>query len=436
VNQRHSLFLWTAVLLLALAYMASRFTIEMRQADRHAYLYGYPKPNDQALSCVASAACMRKTGIFLAIFDSKQHLQRIEDVAQGNDGGETFLADVAAVVSSSEVTLTTMVRINACINALGVFFLGGMLVWIGLRWAGALCVFAGAYYAMPGPIPSADLSGMFIGIFCLAAIPSLWLAGLYRPSSSPRALFGGTAFSWFCLAWANFLREPMGTLGAVLAVLCLVVLFLFTTPRKAADALRLLVGVAIIYSALLFAPFMFHLRNVLFHFSPSHLTLAHGIWHTMYVGLGTLPNPWGISWDDFDAFARYQKINPGAEIYTPVYYQSMRQAYWEVLRHDPKGVFFMYLTKSRQVLFAPLKIIGLHVFVWASLVFVGVPLALARVPVKKSTALAAAWVLALWVAGILLQGVLAIPHRMYLYPVTFVALVMLCCFLDFMEQPF
>jgi hypothetical protein len=69
------------------------------------------------------------------------------------------------------------------------------------------------------------------------------------------------------------------------------------------------------------------------------------IWHTMYIGLGYLPNDYRIRYEDGVAAARVQHDAPGTRYLSARYDTVIRRAYFSVVRHHPLEVLKQYAAK-------------------------------------------------------------------------------------------
>jgi len=69
------------------------------------------------------------------------------------------------------------------------------------------------------------------------------------------------------------------------------------------------------------------------------------IWHTMYIGLGYLPNDYGIRYEDGVANARVQRDAPGTGYLSARYDAVIRAAYFDVLGQHPLEVIKQYAAK-------------------------------------------------------------------------------------------
>jgi O-antigen ligase len=62
---------------------------------------------------------------------------------------------------------------------------------------------------------------------------------------------------------------------------------------------------------------------------------GHPLWHDVYIGLGVIPNRYGISYRDSVAFAYVHKIDPTAKYYSPRYEAIVRKRVIHIAETDP-----------------------------------------------------------------------------------------------------
>jgi hypothetical protein len=77
---------------------------------------------------------------------------------------------------------------------------------------------------------------------------------------------------------------------------------------------------------------------------------GHPFWHPMYLGLGVLPNKWGIQWSDYLASQRVTQANPTASYLSPEYERTLRGFYFDIVEEDPSYVARLYATKAAIVI--------------------------------------------------------------------------------------
>lgn len=71
----------------------------------------------------------------------------------------------------------------------------------------------------------------------------------------------------------------------------------------------------------------------------------HPFWHNAYIGLGYLPNRYGIEWSDTVAADLVKRKNPDAAYLSPEYERTLRDEYFRIAREDPGLVVRNLVTK-------------------------------------------------------------------------------------------
>ena len=418
--------LWCAAAAVAVLYFLSSVALVLRDAGQHAHIGhvedGNPAPNGRARDALNSAECMRRTGMFLAMFSPDgTKIGPIENAAIG-DLGQAALADMIAPWISTPLTLTSLVRINYIVAALGIALLSAALLWSQYFWSGILVLFLGAYYGIPGPIPSADISSGYAGIAAMACVPLVWLLWLH---DTPERAFSSVSFwvaavvSWICLAWSLLLRQPIG-MTAIGGSLGLVVWLLVRQRQKGARVVGMyaLLGLAVIAASKVPSVLVWT-RNRFDHFPPNSLLHVHGFWHTMYTGLGAAANPWGIRWDDHFVYDRVLKLHPGTPIFSQAYFDAVRHEYLAILRSSPLQVLGVYGLKLWQSMTLPTsaaRIAGINVFLIVVAYCAAWPLIFLNASPSRRRILKISLIGAFMSLSLLLQGILAKPMTEYLFP--------------------
>lgn len=76
------------------------------------------------------------------------------------------------------------------------------------------------------------------------------------------------------------------------------------------------------------------------------VSTAHPLWHSVYLGLGYLPNAWGIRWRDSVGFATARRVDPGVVLGSPEYERILRHRYFQIVEHHPLWVARLYAVKT------------------------------------------------------------------------------------------
>jgi hypothetical protein len=73
---------------------------------------------------------------------------------------------------------------------------------------------------------------------------------------------------------------------------------------------------------------------------------GHPIWHGAYIGLGLLPNRWGLQWSDTVSADAVAKVDPTAGYLSPRYEAILRHLYFRIVIHNPLYVAHVYSLKA------------------------------------------------------------------------------------------
>jgi hypothetical protein len=74
--------------------------------------------------------------------------------------------------------------------------------------------------------------------------------------------------------------------------------------------------------------------------------MGHPTWHSIYIGLGFLPNKYHIRWNDSSAFDYVKQVRPDAPQYSTTYESVLRQRFFHLAFHDPGFVARTYFVKA------------------------------------------------------------------------------------------
>lgn len=82
---------------------------------------------------------------------------------------------------------------------------------------------------------------------------------------------------------------------------------------------------------------------------------AHSLWHPTYLGLGYLPNGWGIRWSDRVGEETVHAIDPNAAYLSPRYEQILRHRYFTIVEHHPFWTLRLYAVKAAALIWDSAK---------------------------------------------------------------------------------
>lgn len=287
-----------------------------------------------------SAECARTTGKILVICDGAQ-IRPIAEINAADDPGHALFLDLYSALSGNLIDYTDVTVLNALINALGIFALAGLLVWLRLPLV-AITLLALAPIASGHYLLFSQHTAQFGGA-CLAMMPALVILTT-SPFDKRKSAIGWLVAAVAALALASLLRQAIGLMGLVAAD-CALAYKVLSVPRT----LRHLGFYAVVLGVLLAsyqAPLLvFTLRNLAYGLAPSGQMETHGIWHNLYIGLGVVGNPFGIIWDDTNGFEHARAIDPNVKYISKHYYDVLRDAYFDIVAQHPLTVARIYIEK-------------------------------------------------------------------------------------------
>jgi hypothetical protein len=185
----------------------------------------------------------------------------------------------------------------------------------------------------------------------LLGLPGVLLAyrwwGAGRRRGAARLLVGLTVAASF----ATSIRAQAGLAVAVAAAGVILLAGSRTRSRREwGTRLALLAAIALAYAsvAIGFAGVRAY-RDHVAHPNHSSAGSAHPFWHPAYLGLGYLPNKYGIAWLDAVGADAVQRAKPGTAYLSPQYESTLRKLYTRIVEHDPGFALHTYFAKARVI---------------------------------------------------------------------------------------
>lgn len=330
-------------MLLFVVWAAAIGAFFLTQANRDAHdAMGPGKKSTWAAASVwlQSAACALESGAWLVICVDGR-LEPIAQHAVADDPGHAFLLALRAKATQREQSPLDIVQLNMAINWVALLLLCLMLLPVGSGVQAFVLVLLATPVYLSGHEPGPHSAAM--GAATLASLLPLSL--LLRS----RDLISGWQFalSMVCgalaLALAALLREPVGTMGLLMtwaALLCFVWRRRSTQVGWFAGLMVLVSLVSWKSSALLTA-----YRDLVFEVPATTHISSHGTAHNLYLGLGVIPNKFGIRWRDEYGEAVARQIKPDVIYGSHEYFSILRGLYVQRLVEDPQEAWRIYKTK-------------------------------------------------------------------------------------------
>ena len=175
-------------------------------------------------------------------------------------------------------------------------------------------------------------------------------------------------------------------------------------------------------------------RDKAFTMEPAQRLQTHGLSHTLYLGLGFVPNKWGIRYDDDYGEEIAEDAQPPVLFCSPEYFRLMWKLYLSRWAEDPAEVMRIYLDKAWHLLSVPTLYPGppFGIVLLLALVHLGVATALGawrRLGFRQGLVIES--VAVAFVGLFLAQAMVALPSQTYAMPVNAFVLVLLGVILEF-----
>ncbi len=252
--------------------------------------------------------------------------------------------------SAYRLFVILLVSIGAITGVLGFFALtkerlpraytlaiAGVLVWGSLRIADV--------YSVAFAVPFACVPWL------LAAMRRPWGG---RHAGVMLATIGGISYT------AHLLRSHAAT--SLVLFTTLLILQRLSRPARIRALAALVLGVALVASS--FAGLTAYRDAYLSRAVPNHepTPIGHPFWHSVYLGLAYLPNPYVSAWDDRVAAAKAAELAPEAPYLSPAYENALMAEYLRVIGGDPLFALRTYGAKLAVVIPRVFVLIGLGWF--------------------------------------------------------------------------
>lgn len=289
---------------------------------------------------IVSAECARTTGIPLVGCDGGK-IVPYSDIRPSDDIGHALLLGAYSMATGNILTLDDAGKLNTVLNFSGVFLVAALLLAAQLQWAAIFMLLVGAFIGADhvAAMPHAGL----IGITCLAMI--LPLAILLFQRAPTRKAVTWIAIGAITLSLAMILRQATGMMGVVATLLVLAYAQYSSklwTRRTPLAALSLVLMLAAGYATTA----TLAIRDAIWSVPASTMMDRHGIQHNLFIGLGVVPNKFGIVWKDSFGQEWAKSIAPDIKYASQRYYDFLGNEYIRLLKSDPFEVIRIYIEKS------------------------------------------------------------------------------------------
>lgn len=379
-----------------------------------------PQPGEWApRKWLESAECARITGKIMVICDSGG-IEALANHDPGDDPGHALVLDVYSAITGKSVSPSDILLLNNVINGSGMLLLAALLLVLRLPLASLTVIGFGIYivahYQDMAPHPAQ------LGLACLAAIFPIALLGLPLSRARRRTLLLWLLTGLASLAAVSFFRQSLALMGLLASLTAICARFAFFNRSKR-QAIGMILGLLLAYQS---TAALFAIRNYAYALPPAEGSERHGPWHSLYIGLGVVDNPFGIVWVDENAFDRALKVSPGIRIVGNEYFAVLRGEYLSIVAAHPVEVATIYYKKLKNTLALALPEFPAGLNIFDLLVVIGLGAVLLIALRRPPTPASMTFFISIVFIGLFLVQSAMIHYRMqYLFPIQiFIALAL------------
>lgn len=297
-----------------------------------------------------SAECARTRGAWLAVCDGDA-LVPLSEYSFGDDPGHALFLGLWSMASQQTVSLVDVARLNLVLNTAGLIVLAGFLFAIRAYVTSLVLLALGplVYLGWIGVSPHWGL----IGVTSMALILPMTLIARELSLLSRRAGNTWLVVGLVGLSITVLAREPIGLMAVVanLGVIAVVAMRRLRSKGQARGQVRGLAALgALVLVASASVTLVVSARDAVLDMQPAQRVATHNFSHTLYIGLGAVPNAFGIRYEDEDALQGARSVAPDVVNSSPEYYRILWQLYFSKLADEPGEVLRIYLEKTRLIL--------------------------------------------------------------------------------------
>ncbi|MEM7175402.1 MAG: hypothetical protein AAF443_05720 [Chlamydiota bacterium] len=381
-----------------------------------------------------SAKCMKDTGVWLALEDSSGAsggsgtIIPFENGSLADDCGHAFLLGWISKILDRELGLVDVARLNAYINLIGLvgiacYFLATRNYFI---FAAILAATNPVFFRKVGFNPHIA----HIGATSLTFLLPLGLLAYHYRWLGKRGSYFFITVGVISLALTCLIRGVLGHMGLFVSfgTLC----FVAWHHRKSCAQLAFLSLLGVTMLVAWQSPsWLIHVRNSTLNlqtnqkYKKSIFEGSHGISHSLFIGLGSVENAFGLEWKDMCGQEKVKQVSLDIPYCSKEYFDTLNRLYFEYLRKNPLEVARIYLAK----LVLLLKFIPLTASLLTGLLFAVGYFFRIEADWKKMAPLL---ILSMaWIFLFIVQGVLAHPSGKYAAPIATFACVYLGLALEY-----
>ena len=280
----------------------------------------------------------------------------ISDISPADDIGHALILDLKALFLGSTATYLNIALLNNLINYVGILLLSLLLFIANARVPAIAILFL--INVIPLPVNNSTFGAgphaAFIGIFCFSALSSF---AIYFSAKQCLNKFGQYFFislGILLLGVSSLLRNSMALIGLMVAVFYLI----YFTSKKNWISWKVASLIFITLLLVFLSPkWALLLRDYFYSLPVSSNIQSHGFAHNLYIGLGEVPNKFGLEFLDDYGMEAVAKVNQKISYLSIEYFQVLTNLYIEKWITEPAEMIRIYFFKFLKLLNTPFVLI-------------------------------------------------------------------------------
>ncbi len=422
---------WVAFVLCALLLVQGQLRTVLGEVERFDHLADFVRSEWLGTNFWLEAAeCARLRGAWLSMCEGDR-LVPFSERSIGDDPGHALILSIWSRMGDRVISLTDIGRLNIGLNALGLVLLSSFLFALRAYVTSIVLLALGPaeYLGWMGLSPHWS----FIGVVSMATILPMALVAREEELLPRWSGLGFIAIGLVSLAIAAMVREAIGIM-AFLVSLGAIGTVAWRRLRTRRSLLGSIAAAASVFVAASAPQWVVVARDASFAMEPAVHRPTHGLSHTLYIGLGFVPNQFGIRYEDEFAAAAVKKRAPDVLYCSPEYFRILWTLYLDHVLGDPGEVARIYFEKAKMLFVTrtiqPGPTFGLALAIAAAHLFVAALAGLWR-RIRIQQGLIVETVALAFTGFFVVQAVVAIPLQLYVLPVNAFLLVLFGLIVEF-----
>jgi|GEM_PF-6962010 hypothetical protein len=409
---------WTACFILLVVTLVPAFMSHLNRAYELYHDAETCEKWEASQYWITAAQTYKDTGIWLVCQDASGKIVPYDQFAYADDIGHALFLSLIGKTFNVDFTPLKIIYFNAYLNLFGILLALAFFFKLRFDYIFATILFIAVYYFIfvqgyysPHYAGLGMVSFISITPFSLLAFRYGWC---HKRSALLFAISGV-----FLLACATLMRSVFGYFGVVTGLSILIYMMVKKWKNFKHVSTYFVLAVAIIF-AWLSPKWTLMIRDKIFsvnqEYNPYEKSIwegPHGISHNLFIGLGIVPNKWGIEYEDLSGYEFAKRVDPSVAYASNQHFKILKNLYFQYIKEDPLEILRIYYEKIKMMLKYPPLLISFLIFPIFCFSF------FLKTSLTRRKELPLFLLSTVGVLFFFLQGLLAHPGRYYIGPAIF-----------------